>query len=311
MRYLCAQPATLYYAWQIDTLIYNFINNNIKQEQIDIVCAVQNKIDDYFYVLEKKYPNVNFYFYNDTRTEIIYISSIRPHILKEHFKKHPDLYKGSFLYHDCDIALTKPLELDKYLCTCDSTNYLSDTRSYIGYSYIMEKGENVLDRMCQVLNIDKSIVKENQDNSGGAQYLLKNITYEYWEQVEIDSENLYKNISIMNKRIKRLNPSYHELQIWCADMWAVLWGLWKIGRKTKIIRELDFTFAVDGVQMWDRKPIYHNAGVTGQHEYLFNKGKYIDMLPPDYLEINPEKTSFKYYQEVKKALYGNKRKNIS
>ncbi len=307
MRYLCAQPATLYYAWQIDTLIYNFIHNGIEQSQIDIVCAIQNKIDDYFYKLEEKYPNVNFYFYNDTRTDFTYISSIRPHILKQHFKKYPDLYSGTFLYHDCDIVLTKPLNLDKYTCGCNPTCYLSDTRSYIGYNYIMEKGENVLDRMCQIIGISKNTVKQNQDNSGGAQYLLKNITYEFWEMVETDSINLFKNISIMNKRIKGLNPSYHELQIWCADMWAVLWGLWKIGKQTEIIKELDFMFAVDGIQMWDIKPIFHNAGVTGVNTDLFNKGKYVDMLPPNYLEFNEQKASFNYYEIVKRALYEYKR----
>ena len=309
MRYLCAQPATLYYAWQIDTLIYNFINNNINQSQIDIVCSVEKKIDDYFYILEEKYRDVNFYFYQDTRTDFTYISSVRPHILKKHFEKYPDLYKGSFLYHDCDIALTQELDLDKYLCTCNDNCYLSDTRSYIGYNYIMEKGEAVLNRMIQTIDIDRELVKANQDNSGGAQYLLKNIDHKFWEQVEIDCVQLYKNITSVNAKIKGLNPEYHELQIWCSDMWAVLWNLWKLGRTTPIIRELNFMFAVDGIEMWDNKPIYHNAGVTGGNIDLFNKGKYIEMLPPEYLEINPKKASYKYYELVKKALYEYKGNN--
>ena len=196
-----------------------FINNNINQSQIDIVCSVEKKIDDYFYILEEKYRDVNFYFYQDTRTDFTYISSVRPHILKKHFEKYPDLYKGSFLYHDCDIALTQELDLDKYLCTCNDNCYLSDTRSYIGYNYIMEKGEAVLNRMIQTIDIDRELVKANQDNSGGAQYLLKNIDYKFWEQVEIDCVQLYKNITSVNAKIKGLNPEYHELQIWCSDMW--------------------------------------------------------------------------------------------
>lgn len=39
MRYISAQPASIYYSWQVDTMIYSFINNGIKQEQIDIVFA--------------------------------------------------------------------------------------------------------------------------------------------------------------------------------------------------------------------------------------------------------------------------------
>jgi len=97
--------------------------------------------------------------------------------------------------------------------------------------------------MCDVANIDKKIVKQNQDVSGGCHYILKNIDYTFWEKVETDCENLFTEVVKLNTKKRAKDDRYHPLQIWCADMWAVLWNLWKLNRKTEIIKELDFTWA--------------------------------------------------------------------
>lgn len=302
MRYICCQPSTLYFSWQIDVMIHSFLNNGIEAEQIDIVFADKPSDELPFHYLLEKYPKVNFYFYPDTRNPIKYISSVRPHILKKHFAKYPHLYKGTFLYHDCDIALTKPLELDNYLCGCNPTCYLSDTISYIGHDYIVSKGEDMLDLMCDVANIDKEIVKQNQDNSGGCQYLLKDIDHTFWEEVEKDCENLFTEVIKLNAKKKAENERYHGLQIWCADMWAVLWNLWKRNRKTKIIDELDFTWATNNVNDWGKKAIFHNAGINNNKNGEFHKAMFIGKKPPKDLKINPNLASYKYYELVKQIL---------
>lgn len=302
MRYISAQPASIYYSWQVDTMIHSFINNGINQEQIDIVFADKPEYQNCCYYLLSKYPKVNFYFYPDLRKTIKYISSIRPHILKKHFYRYADLYKGTFLYHDCDIVLTKPLELNGYLCGCNPTCYLSNTISYIGYEYIKSKGEDVLDLMCKVANIDKEIVKENQINSGGCQYLLKNIDYKFWQEVEIDCENLFSEVVKLNTKKKAKDKNYHELQIWCADMWAVLWNLWKRDKKTKIIDELNFTWATHEREEWGKYAIFHNAGVNDDKNAAFHKAKYLSEKPPKNLKINPRLASYEYYELVKQIL---------
>jgi hypothetical protein len=43
--------------------------------------------------------------------------------------------------------------------------------------------------MCEIVGIDTIIPKLMNSNSGGAQYILKNIDWQYWEKVELDSEN--------------------------------------------------------------------------------------------------------------------------
>lgn len=300
MRYICAQPAILYYAWQIDVMIASFIKNGVNPSFIDIILADQINNSYYYNVLKNKYPSVNFYYYPDTRIDKFYVSSIRPHILKKHFYKHPDLYKGAFLYHDCDIALTKPLDIDKYLQ--DDICYLSDTKSYIGYDYIMTKGDDVFERMIRTFNINADCVKENQENSGGAQYLLKNIDSCFWSKVEKDCVQLYKNITAMNKKKKIKNPDYHELQIWCSDMWAVLWNLWIFGKQTKIIKELDFVWATEPIHYWDNKSIYHNAGVINSNDGLFYKGQWTGQLPPKDLIIDDSKSSYNYYKLLKETI---------
>ena len=302
MRYICAQPETIYYSWQVDVMIYSFLKNGINPSQIDIVFADVPKYDNACYYLLEKYPNVNFYFYPDTRKQVKYISSIRPHILKIHFYKYPDLYRGTFLYHDCDIVLTKPLDLSHYVCGCDQTCYLSNTISYIGYDYILSKGEDVLDLMCEVANISKQTLKDNQENSGGAQYLLKNIDYKFWEKVETDCENLFVEVVKLNTTKKTKDKNYHELQIWCADMWAVLWNLWKDNRKTKIIDELNFTWATHSIDDFGTYPIYHNAGVNDNLERKFHKADFMRKKPTKDLDIDSNYAFYGYYQLVKQIL---------
>ena len=302
MRYICCQPSTIYYSWQVDVMIHSFLNNGIKAEQIDVIFSDKPNGDLPCFYLTQKYPNVNFYFYPDTRENIKYISSVRPHILKKHFYKYADLYKGTFMYHDCDIALTKPLQIDHYLCGCNPTCYLSDTISYIGHDYILSKGEDVLNLMCDVASIDKEIVKQKQDKSGGCHYILKNIDYTFWQEVEKDCENLFEKVVALNTQKIAKDDRHHPLQIWCADMWAVLWNLWKRDINTEVIKELDFTWATDNVNSWGTNAIFHNAGINNDNNKEFYKAKYLNKKPPKDLEINPTLASFKYYELVKQIL---------
>ena len=307
MRYISAQPLSVYWSWQVDTMINSFIKAKVDPNKIDIVFCDhsgtknENKddIEEYFY-LKNKYQKVNFYLYPDTRVIKTYISSIRPHILAKHFYRFPDLYKGAFLYHDCDIVLTKPLDVERYLY--NKSCYLSDTISYIGYNYIMTKGEDVLDLMCQTANIDKEIVKKNEDFSGGCQYLLKDIDYKFWQIVEEDCRNLYINICKLNQEKIKKNKDHKPLQIWCADMWAVLWGLWKINKKTYVIDELDFTWANHNIENFYKFAIYHNAGVVKVDNKQFHKGLYRVKKPPKDLDINPDLACYEYYRYVKQIL---------
>jgi len=300
MKYISAQPATLYYGWQIDVMLHSFVGQGVNLSDVILVNAIQGKKDPYFDKLEAKYQDVNFYYYDDTRTDRTYISSVRPHILRKHFEIHNELESETLLYHDCDIALARPLNVE--LFESDNICYMSDTRSYIGSNYILSKGQDIFDEMVRIMNIEPQLVIDNEENTGGAQYILKGIDAFYWARVENDCKNLYKAITKLNNQKKQIEPTYHELQIWCADMWAVLWNVWKDGKETRITDDLDFMFATNNASDWEKKPIFHNAGVVSSANGLFYKGNYVNSLPTKDLIIDKEKASYKYYEMLKEVL---------
>ena len=300
MKYICAQPATQYYAWQIDTMLYSFRTVGVNLQDVHIVCAIHGEIDPYFDSLMRKYTGVVFSFYEDTRHDKSYISSIRPHILKKHFTAYLDLKDEPIFYHDCDIVFTKPLDINHLLE--NDISYLSDTISYIGYNYIHSKGEDVLKRMLEVVGIDEEVVKRNESNSGGAQYLLKGIDKYFWYDVENDCTRLYKHLTSFNEEKKKQDPNYHELQIWCADMWGVLWNIWKRSKETQVVDEMNFSWATSSVNEWHKNAIYHNAGVTSSDTDMFFKGRYISDLPDLNLDIPNKKCSYNYYKLIQQAL---------
>lgn len=300
MKYMCAQPATQYFGWQIDVLINSLISNGVFQQDIHVVNAIHGEISPYFNKLKDKYPYVLFEFYDDTRNYKEYIPSIKQHLLYKHYNKYSYLENETILLLDADVAFIKPIDFSPLLN--DDIWYLSNTNSYLNYDYILSKGSDVLCTMIEIADIDEQILKNNNKNSGGAQYLIKNAKASYWENVVDLSHRLFKEITELNNKKVKEDPSHHPLQIWTAEMWALLWVAWKNGIKTKVAELMNFCWATDPIEFWNTNLIFHNAGVTNEMEDLFFKGAYIDKLPNKDLNINPKKCSYNYYQLVKKML---------
>ena len=79
-----------------------------------------------------------------------------------------------------------------------------------------------------------------------------------------------------------------EIQFWTAEMWSLLWNLWLYGHKTKVIKDLDFSWATDSIDVYEQKPILHMAGVTEDlKSSKFYKGEYINVDPIEKLRENP------------------------
>jgi hypothetical protein len=128
---------------------------------------------------------------------------------------------------------------------------------------------------------------------------MKGLDYDFWDRVERDSENLFTQITALNNIKKELKPDYHELQIWCADMWAVLWNGWKLGNQTICHKDLEFAWATSAEKDWFDMNIYHNAGVTSPNDGLFYKALYMNELPYDKeLTIKTETANWHYWQEI-------------
>jgi hypothetical protein len=301
MKFICAQPAIDYYAWQVEVMLNNFINHGVNPDDIHIVCGHYGKILDKWTKLTEKFADVNFFFYPDDRFKPGYISSIRPHLLHKHWMENPYLVNETIFYHDCDIVFPKPLDLKDLLE--DKLCYVSDTVSYIGAEYIQSKGEHYLDLMSRIVGIDKNFLISNQKNSGGAQYLLKNIPIEFWKKVYYDAEYLYRLVNDQINKDKVVDPSIHEIQIWCADMWSVLWNLWFFDKQVRVTDKMSFSWATSHKIDWDKHPIYHNAGVTGGRKDMFFKGGYINKIPYDIKleDFNQDFCSYKYVEEILKT----------
>lgn len=294
--FVCAQPDIPYFHWQCKIYIHNFIEVGILPEKIHVLFVMVNGDAPTQESLKLKEYGVNIHHIKDIRdkNQKRYIPTLRPLALSEWLKNNPELGKCYF-YHDSDIIFRRLPDFKTLLS--DNICYLSNTISYIGYDYIedcckryesnhktLTKNE-LLHKMCDVIGINPNIVKENQKNSGGAQYLIKGTDYTFWEKIFKDSITLYQTML----KFSLDYPINHHIQMWTSDMWAVLWNIWLLGKDTKITDELDFSWATDTISIYEKKPILHMAGVTDDlKNKKFYKGEYINVNPIQKLKENPK-----------------------
>jgi hypothetical protein len=301
IRYISVQPATDYYAWQVEVMINNFIKNGINPNHIDIIYSISNgKTSESWKKLRSHYNMIRFFGYSDNRKSPIYISSIRPHVLEKHFSAHPYLKDEVIFYHDCDMIFTRPPKWDHLLK--DDTWHLSDTKFYISADYIKSKKYGIYERMCEIVGIDTTIPeKYNDTSSGGAQYIMKNIDHTFWKKVYDDSESLYQFFLDHLKAFPQgCLGGYHPIQKWTADMWAVLWNAWYFGHDSKVVPEMEFAWPTQPIDKWKDHTIFHNAGVNNSGEGMFFKGAYINKFPYDIKleDFSKEKGSYRYVEQI-------------
>ena len=315
MIFISAQPDTVYFHWQISLYVYQFCKHGL-EDFIYVVVGYDKEPSKYMLKMKLKYPKM-IHLYKDERTKKSYIPSIRPHILTKFFTEHPDLGKNVF-YHDSDIFIVKLPRFD--LMLDDDIAYLSDTRGYIGHDYLSScssrykqrhkelPNNDILNKMCETIGIDVKIVKDNQNNTGGAQYLLKNIDAEYWRRCEDKCNKLHEFFDDYFKKY----PITHHLQRWCVDMWVVLWEYWKMGRVTKIHSDLDFSWAINSIHDYFNKNIFHLAGVTKANgKDKFYKGNYNNKLVFDsyvknqkvFNHVSPNNATFEYCKVIMEYVY--------
>lgn len=336
----CA-PDDNYFCWQYRVQLHNFRKMGYS-DKVRILMFLPSDRSEWNPEMKKvaaEYPEVQFFWYKDD-TDILhnyiepyqYIPLLRPWVMAMHFKEHPELSEKAIFYHDSDILFTKHLDFTPFLG--DEVNYLSDTISYIGAAYwdskekdvLPEKLEeykkrDILDEMAQKLGIDRGIAMINQGSSGGAQYLLKRVDYKYWIDV---FAGCIKIRGYMSYHVPgSVNHTFFAnedkgFQSWCADMWSVLWNLWKRGKETKVPKELDFAWATEPIANWETKYIYHDAGAGPQpieddkgkiHMLFYKKGRngfeYANNRSTPFQEdltyVSPTYCSYNYVQEILEA----------
>jgi len=301
MKWISAQPATIYYAWQVEVYVNNFIQNGVSPADIHVLFLTDGEIPKEIEVLQRSYPFIGFHFYNDNRNDKSYIPSIYFNAVKQHFKAHPELENETIMFHDSDTILLKPFEQTWQLLG-NKIWYFSDTNSYINYDYIMQKGEDVYQRMLDIVGLDGIVPKICNSNSGGAQHLIKNSTYSFWNKVEKDSIALYKMFCETEHLYQKKHDGDYPIQKWTAGMWSLLWNAWYFGNEVKVSDKLNFCWATDKIEWMHDKQFLHNAGVTEMGQNLFYKGGYTNTLPyGKNLLISQEYCSYEYYKWIEKV----------
>lgn len=297
MLYLSAQPDDYYFVWQLEIQLMNFKKLGVPKDQIHILIGINpiRGIRHYFSdFIETNTGNARFFIYEDKRECKNYLSSIRPHIIKQHFEKFPDLEKEKIFYHDSDIIFR---ELPDFGLLCEgNTWYVSDTRNYLDSRYIINSSNEVLfKKMCRQVGLSTELIISKDEDAGGAQYLLKNTNYTFWDKVERDSEALYSLMQDHNYKeaeyeyIKngKKRSEYKGIQAWCADMWAILWNAWYFNHEVMIHPELDFCWPFDSSEAWNTKKILHYSGnIPKENKTLFRKGNYLKYEPFYEKELN-------------------------
>ena len=316
--FVTAQPDVPYFHWQVRIYVHNFIEMGINPNQIHVIFALVNKqIKPSEESLKLRELGINVHHYLDARRLKHYIPSIKPYLISKWLEEFPQ-YGKLFFLHDADIIFRQLPNFNKLIN--DNKLYVSDTIGYIGYQYIIDccnryekhhsncKKEELLDVMCNVIGIDKEVVKINQNNSGGGQYIIKNTNYEIWDKIYINSTQLYDKMLEFQRKYP-ISPG--EIQFWTAEMWSLLWNLWYYNFDVEISDELDFSWATDNINVYEKKNILHMAGVTENLKHnTFYKGEYININPLEKLKeninhfdyVNNHSSTIKYIELMKKII---------
>lgn len=283
-------PHDLYFQWQIEVQIVNFRKFRVSDRMQIIVWYPQNSQQISKWIdIQKKYPEVKIFLYPDAGVNLgLYISQLRPHSLKKHFALHEGTLKDKvFFYHDSDILFRELPDFEK-LVEGDIC-WQSDCSHYLDYSYLAakEKEGNIPDhlaikKMAEIGGITVEKIKEYDHRTGGAQYILRDLDYKFWESIENQCIAIRTAFSFHIEG--SINKTYFTdenkgFQSWCADMWAINFEMWRRGQKTEVTPELDFSWGSDPMTTYLKKPIFHNAGVTAGMPGLFYKGAWINKSP--------------------------------
>lgn len=305
MIYICVQPDINYFHWQVEVMLQNFTDVGLDIGQCHIVFMHCGSISQEVQILQNKFPKAKFFYYLDDREDKSYIPSLKPYGMYKHFDSNT--IKGQIFYHDCDIIFHR--QIDYSLFKDQKIWFMSNTIGYIGYDYCLSKGEEQLKGMAKIVGISTETIQDNQNSSGGAQYIMFEPSNEYWYKVYKDSNSLYK---FLNSQTQTIQDGIYPIQKWCAEMWATLWNIWYFNHKTQVHRELDFCFATNPIDDFGKMKILHNAGVVESEKHrMFFKGEFINKNPLlltdlELSYVDPNYCSWQYKEAVRRVAEINK-----
>jgi len=293
LKFMTCCPDDTYYTWQVHLWLESLKNINKSKDAIILLFVPYGrKPNNKWQQIMDLYPEAEFVRYEDVNDQISteyipkYIPILRPYVMWKYFTEHPEMSEKAIFYCDSDILFMPDFDVEQF--KDDDINYLSDTNHYISVTYFNEmwkralpekqeefKSLDVVSMMGALIGITREQAEHYREHSGGAQYLMKNLNASYWFKV-------MKDCMIIRSYLQNLNRQFFKdesagFQAWCADMWAVLWNLWFHNGETKVVPEMNFSWATDNINRVKTCPIFHNAGITKQkmgNFTAFYKGTY-------------------------------------
>jgi len=291
LKFVTTCPTDTYFSWQVHLWLESLKAIGYSNKAVVLLFSpLGRKTNPTWEKVHALYPEAEFHTYIDDGTVAPFISTyipiLRLYSMKKYCEEFPEISNHAVFYCDSDIFFTERFNIDHLLN--DEIVYLSDTNSYINATYfdskikdlLPEKLEDykkidVLDEAAKIVGINRQVCEKNNLHSGGTQYLLKNTNADFWETI-------FKKCIPLLSYLRDVNRQYFAnenkgFQSWTADMWLVLWEIWRRGQETKIVKEMEFSWGSDNIEKLNKCPIYHNAGIT--NEFMdgvpyFYKGKY-------------------------------------
>lgn len=298
MKVILCQPATKRFEWELEVCL-----TRLKQLGVTDIVLLFLKQEDRVPSFFKDEYEVDVHVYEDKRRDKGYIPSIKPYLWMRYLQENPGREEETYFYIDSDVLIREMPESEP----TEDTWIASACPTYLSVDYIDSKGYDLLERMCDVIGVDQSLIRE-KNPYGGAQWLIKHPTHAYWKKVYEDSIKLYNFLNTVEAEYKqRHSPDYVPIQKWTAEMWSQLWNVYLFGKDVELPEEMDFSWPTDNRQRYHETKIFHNAGVMDDKE-LFFKGKYVAHSPftDDLSYVNKNKASYEYVKAIRKTIGGVK-----
>ena len=287
MKYILCQPATNRFKWELEVCLTNLKSHGIKN-----IVLLFSKWDDTIPAYFKDKYGVEVHVYKDLRNDKSYIPSIKPYLWWKYLEENPSRQKGKYFYMDADVIFREKLDFRR-LPVKDDVWYCSDCNGYLNVDYIRNcnNGEQVLKDMASIVGVTIESLETINTNSGGAQWLIKDPSIEYWKKVYEDSNKIYDYFKNLDSNVQK----------WTAEMWSQLWNMMYFNIGPKVADEMEFCWATDPVRRWHETKIMHNAGVTADDKDLFFKGKYVSESPfnDDLSFVDENRVSSKYVEAIR------------
>lgn len=341
LKIITVQPSDLYFSWSNRVFLHNLRKYGLseKAEILIFIPHGRSEVDYSWKELWNDYPETKFFVYHDednlTGTQIKdynYIPLLRPYTLIKHFKAYPELSECTIYYTDADTCFTQyPSFLFGDMIQDDINYYSFCGNRETGYNYqnvtyldskvtdvLPEKLEeykkiDVVQGMLDIFGLKREFAEENNMKFGGCQYLFKGITSDFWQAI-------YSGCIYLKRYLGSVNRLYFAsedkgFQSWCSDLWSIQFNLWRLGMKCDTVPILDFAWATDPIEKWEKHIIYHDAGaghgsiayIEGSEQFLFFKRKqsYINNentpFDEDLSFVSPHYCSYNYVREIEQA----------